>query len=427
MKFMMHLILGLSLFSTLAQADFDSRERDFDYSGQPLESLNLDYKKFETRYRDEQRQDTCYRDETYTDRVCEDRTYYRNECRDEYQNVCRDVTRYRQECHTSPSRQVCSTTPDRQVCSTTPDRQVCSTQPTRQVCRTVNGRRVCSTVGGGRTCRTVPGQRTCRTVPGQRTCRTEPGQRTCRQVPYNDRVCERVARRVCRDVPYTRQECRDVTRTRQVAYSCTRTVRVPYQAVVADFRAEVNIRFTNQSQDRITFRAFLDDFGKVVLNLKDEKRDVVLVTYERQIENGSGSISADFDITFTSVEQYYRPLELGEVDKARIKLSNQQIIFNTANAVDASKLVASISLTDENGQILSGKFNLDDQELFKFNTAANGDTRVIFTPGSHLRSRLENKSYDMHLIIELKENDILNRNIQYRNIEKSFKNLQIIQ
>jgi hypothetical protein len=411
MKFLLCLLMGV-LFSLSAFAQ--TRNSDFSYRGQAVERVSLNYDKVETRYRDEQRQSTCYRDETYSDRVCEDRTYYRNECRTVYDNVCRNVTRYRERCTTSPSRQVCSTSPSRQVCSTSPSRQVCRTDSR-----------------GRRSCRTVPGRRTCRTVAGRRTCRTVQGRRTCRQVPYQDRVCSQVPRQVCSQVPYTRRECRDVTRTRRVPYSCTTTVRVPYQAIVARYLAEVNINFVGYTQDQASFSVNIDDQGRVQLQLTSADQDVITLVNQQQFSNpvnGVNEISAGFDLRFDTRQAYFSALELGEVKNARIKVQNQQILFEVQNQVEASSLVVSVKLANDRGETLSGKFNLSDQDLFEFATTANGATIVTFTPGSNLRERLEVGNYKLDLNFEIKKlGTTLNNDLPYRNVEKTFNNVQVIQ
>jgi hypothetical protein len=391
MKFLLPLLL-VSLFSLPAIANAQGRAASFEYRGQPVERLSLNHEKSETRYRDE----------TYQDRVCEDRTYYRNECRTVYDNVCRNETRYRQQCSTSPSRQ---------VCTTSPSRQVCTTRPTRRVCRTNSrGQRVCRNVGGGRSCRTVPGRRTCRTVPGRRTCR---------QVPFTERICRQVARQVCSQVPYTRSECRDVTRTR----------RVPYQAIVASYVADVNVNFENYSQDQAKFKVRINEQGRVVLKLKREGQDVVTLVNEQQFSNprnGVTEISAGFTLRFDNLNQYYAPLNLGELTNARVRLQGQKIIFKSSAVIDANKLAVTVTLTNNQGQLISKKINLNDSNVFKVVPANNGGTRIVFTPGSLLRQSLVNEYYQMHLNFEML-GSVLNSNVPYRNFVKTFENIRVIQ
>jgi hypothetical protein len=189
--------------------------------------------------------ETRYRDEPYQDRVCEDRTDYRRECRTTYQNVCRTVTRYRQRCTTTPSRQVCRTNPR-----------------------------------GGRVCRTVP------------------GRRVCRQVPYQDRVCRQEPRQVCRQVPYRRRVCRDVTRYR----------RVPYRALVRSYLASLNINFQGQYTEALTFKARINDLGRVTLELFTQTgNSYVTVLNENQYQTPIGNqvqINANFDLLIRSQFEY---------------------------------------------------------------------------------------------------------------------------
>ncbi len=267
------------------------------YEGQQFESLELDNKKMETRYRQEEVDDTCTREIPYTENVCGNETRYRtqcrsvpgyNDCRNVNDRVCRNVTRYREECSNS------------------------------------GGGRSCRTVPGRRQCRTLPnGTERCRNLPSREVCRDKPPVRRCRNVPYNDRVCHNTTRRqcdwvpsrqVCEDIPYQEYVCRDVTRYRTESYACTRTIQIPYEVVAKLFESKIDVQFRDTNESSKANLIFdLDTEGKVSLKAEDLSELPALILAKKKVEaTDSGdtlNINALYKLNFLDMNSILAPVK----------------------------------------------------------------------------------------------------------------------
>lgn len=344
-----------SLFALLlCVSAFAQETMDFQYKGQPLETLALERVLVETRTRTEMQDSTCTRQIPYQDRECGNVTRYRQECswiparqecgrRDERR--CRDVTRYRQECTRGPSRQRCQDFPGGEVCSNGPSREICENREGPQECRDTPQGRVCRRRAPTRSCRTVPGERTCRPAPPQRRCETIPGEQTCRQVPYNDQECSTTSvpycyevpgRNDCRDIPYQEYVCRDVTRYRSETYACQRPVEIPYQVNVS-VKANLEVSFVeNDLGVEVPFTATLNTNKTLRLNAQLPENVVMgLKSNDPQVtQNGdSYQVNQTMQVNLLSATLIQGQL-LEKVEDVVIDMKEKTLIFTATGFLE---------------------------------------------------------------------------------------------
>lgn len=357
------------------------------YEGQQFESLELDNKKIETRYRQEEVDDTCTRQIPYTENVCGNETRYRtqcrtqpgyNDCRNVNERVCRNVTRYREEC------------------------------------RNTGGGRSCRTVPGRRQCRTLPnGTQRCRNLPSHEICTDKPPVRTCRNVPYNDRVCHNTTRRqcdwipsrqVCEDVPYQEYVCRDVTRYRTETYACTRTIQVPYDVVAKLFEGKVDVQFRDVNQSSKANLIFnLDTEGKVSLKVKDLSETPALILAKKKVEatdNGDTlNINALYKLNFLDMNSILAPVKQ---PLSKFYLNETHLAFVMGNVLKPEGVKVTVLIKRKDKTILSKVLEANEFRLTSVESGTKLDLGL-----KQFDIDLRRRDHQVTVKVEMSFNDLI--------------------
>lgn len=357
------------------------------YEGQQFESLELDNKKIETRYRQEEVDDTCTRQIPYTE------------------NVCGNETRYRTQCRTVPGYQDCRTVNDR-VCR--------NVTRYREECRNTGGGRTCRTVPGRRQCRTLPnGTQRCRNLPSHEVCRDKPPVRTCRNVPYNDRVCHNTTRRqcdwipsrqVCEEIPYQEYVCRDVTRYRTESYACTRTIQVPYQVVAKLFEGKIDVQFRDVNQSSKANLIFnLDTEGQISLKVKDLSESPALILAKKKVEATDAgdtlNINALYKLNFLDMNSILAPVKQ---PLSKFYLNETHLAFVMGNVLKPEGIKVTVLIKRKDKTILSKVLETTE---FRLTTVESGTKLDLGLKQFDID--LKRRDHEVTVKVEMSFNDLI--------------------
>ncbi len=293
---MKHILCLLGLMLALNTNALAQDTAEFEYAQQTAEQITIQDTREVTLYRTEYVDSTCTRQEPYQETVCGNETRYRNEC---------------------------TWIPGRNVCRTENDYQCRDVRRTRRECTAGRTRRECVNEPARRECRTRNGVERCVDVPGRQRCRDVSGPQVCRDVPYTDRECQNVPRRVCnnvpgrndcRDIPYQEYICRDVTRYRSIPYACKKPIQVPY-IVNKEFTHQVNFSFKDVEQlGRATITLAMNQDGQLNIsykNLNEAETFMQLLSEDQTVQVNSDEearIVRNVSINFGNLKKLLAPL-----------------------------------------------------------------------------------------------------------------------
>gem|GEM_PF-1981472 len=345
---MKHILCLLGLALVFVNHTHAQDNVQIDYNLQGSEQVTLQDTREVTLYRTEYVNSTCSRQEPYTDTECGNETRYRNEC---------------------------TWVPGRNVCRTENDYQCRNVRRTRRECTAGRTRRECVNEPARRVCRTRNGVERCTNVPGRQRCRDVSGPQTCRNVPYTERECNNVPRRVCdyipggnecRNVPYQEYVCRDVTRYRTVDYACKKPVQVPYQ-VEKSFTYEVNFNFKDVDQlGRATIKAVIDKEGLLKLhytNLNTSETYINLLS-----DNQEALINSDseykglrnIEINFGNLEKLTAPMKTNMKSLWMNKSGDFKLTLTQPDLLENAKIKVRVFKRSNNNLHFSKELELSD-------------------------------------------------------------------
>ncbi|CBW26323.1 putative exported protein [Halobacteriovorax marinus SJ] len=345
---MKHILCFLGLMLTLNFNALATESATVDYDLQPTEEVTLEEVKAITLYRTEYVDSTCTRQEPYQD------------------TQCGYETRYRNECHWVPGRNVCRTETDRQC------RDV---RRTRRECKPGRTRRECVNEPARRVCRTRNGVERCTNVPGRQRCRDVSGPQVCRNVPYTDRECSNVNRRVCdwvparnecNSVPYQEYICRDVTRYRTVSYACKKPVQVPYQ-VDKKFSHTVSFEFTDKDQlGKAEINLSLNSSGNLVINYNNLRTETTYM----QLMHKASEVVLDNDsekqtretvkINFGNLKKLLKPMQATQKSLWMNKAGDFKLKLDKTNPLKKARIQIKVRKESNNDIHFNREFKFED-------------------------------------------------------------------